>query len=125
MNRFVFLLIALLSFTVCLSSCKINTNIPVKQQDESNNKYFAYYKNGWVTDLNRKVIATYANGFVLDTNRKVCATYRNGYVFNLKGTVFATYRNGFVKYTAKKASPFTFSPESPINTGDARVKPAS
>ena len=109
MNRFVFLLIALLSFTVCLSFCKINTNIPVKPQDESCNKYFAYYKNGWVTDLDGKVIATYANGFVLDANRKVCATYRNG----------------FVKYTAKKASPFTFSPETPINTGDARVKPAS
>ena len=33
--------------------------------------------------------------------------------------------NRFVKHTAKKGSPFTFLPETPINTGTARVNPAS
>ena len=94
MNRLVYLLVALFSVTAYLSSCKINTHIPVKQQ--SNSKYFAYYRNGWVTDLKGKVIATYANGFVLDTHKKVFATYRNGYVLDLKDSVIATYRNGFV-----------------------------
>ena len=95
MKTWIYLLIAL-SATTYFSSCKINTYIPEKQQENSKNKYIAIYKNGWVTDLNGKVIATYANGYVLNTNKEVVATYSNGYVLNLKGTVFATYRNGFV-----------------------------
>ena len=34
-------------------------------------------------------------------------------------------KNRFAKHTAKKGSPFTFLPETPINTGTARVNPAS